>query len=779
MLFLLFVSAIGRTWGVDNPVEYVDILGGTDSRYDLSHGNVLPLVARPWGFNSWSPMTTTSEGSWWFHPYDVSFYGIRCTHQPSPWISDYGQFTVTANIVDPKHNDIHQFSSFNPKETVYSPYFYKVSLLAYGTLESYTSLELTSTSHGAIIKVTFPPHEENSDFNQTRRILIGLNGGNDSSQITTLSDGAIGITGVSTANSGGVPSQEKFGHKFAIGIYAGDDGDKPLTSEFILSSNSNNEAAWIDLHPDSMTDTLSLRIATSFISSEQALLNMQHEVPVGVTFDDTLRASKSEWNEVLLRANVMSLHSSYTSNEVNSILTTFYSSLYRASLFPRQLSEMDESGNIVHWSPFVDSSEVFIGPLSTDSGFWDAYSTVYPLLSLVNVPALSTTLQGWVNAYKEGGWLPKWASPGYRGSMVGTMGDVSIADAIVKKIPGFDVQTAYEAICKDAYEPPEKPSEGMGRECLQSYIKFGYIPHSEACSEVVSRTLDYYQSDFAISKAAEAVGDYDTATSLRNRAANYSLLFDFSTGFMRSRKAASGKFTEPFDEFAWGGDYTEAGPWQYRFSIPYDAPGLAELYADAKLDMCAMLDQTQTMASVYHLGDYSSQIHEMTEMAVNCWGQYEHNNQPVHHMLYMFGSVDPSAGVTGVCAAKGQYYLRKAMRDLYNPTWDMFSGDEDNGEMGAWYVLTSIGLYSLSPGTDDYVFGSPLFERVVINIDGAPGASQSPELIIEAKNNSAENVYVQSVSWNGQDVVTNAINYSELMKGGTLTFHMGVEPLAP
>jgi predicted alpha-1,2-mannosidase len=398
------------------------------------------------------------------------------------------------------------------------------------------------------------------------------------------------------------------------------------------------------------------------------------------------------------------------------------------------------------------------------------------------VPVLGTTLQGWVNAYKEGGWLPKWASPGYRGSMVGTMGDVSLADAIVKKIPGFDVQGAYEAIAKDAFVPPSKGSQGMGRECLEQYVKFGYIPHGAGCSEVTSRTLDYLQSDYAIANAAEVLGHSEDAAELRGRAANYSLMFDFSSGFIRSTDMSTGKFTEPFDQFAWGGDYTEAGPWQYRFSLPYDAPGLAELYREADLDMCEELERAQTMAPIYHIGDYSNQIHEMTEMAVNCWGQYEHNNQPVHHMLYMFGAVDPSSGYGGACASRGQFYLRKAMRELYSPTWDMFAGDEDNGEMGAWYVLSALGLYSLSPGTEDYVLGSPLFEQVTISLEGSGMQHTSAEatLVIEAVDNAAGNVYVQGVSWNGQALSrdTNSIKYSDLMKGGVLQFTMGPEPLS-
>jgi putative alpha-1,2-mannosidase len=561
-------------------------------------------------------------------------------------------------MIDPAHSGTNQYSAINPTATTYKPYYFKTDLLAYGNKNGITSIELTSTSHGALIRITYPEYDSDSDFNQTRRVIIGLNGGGDGSSIGSLSDGAISITGTSTSNSGGVPDNSDYGHRFVIGIYTGDEGNKPVTSDLILASSADKSNAWVDFRPeDEATRVLTLRIATSFISTDQALVNLNSEVPTDLSFDSIMESSRDEWNGVLGRTTVEALHSSYTSTQATDILTTFYSSLYRASLFPRQLSEYTSTGEEVHWSPYSTSNtHIFNGPITTDSGFWDAYSTVCkyhiqththdlccpyiiyrelkfvtpsvtspfshvsppaslslsslsfidPLLSLVNVPVLSVTLQGWVNAYKEGGWLPKWASPGYRGSMVGTMGDVSVADAIVKGIPNFDAQVAYEMIVKDAYTPSDS-SEGTGRECLDSYLKYGYVPQG-FCSEVVSRTLDYYQSDFAIAQAAIKLGDSSTASDLMKRASNYSVLFDFETGMMRPREPLSARFSEPFDEFAWGGAYTEAGPWQYRFSIPFDAVGLAKLYEEANQDMCDELEKAQTSPSIYHIGGYGSQV---------------------------------------------------------------------------------------------------------------------------------------------------------------------------
>lgn len=358
------------------------------------------------------------------------------------------------------------------------------------------------------------------------------------------------------------------------------------------------------------------------------------------------------------------------------------------------------------------------------------------------------------------------------------MGDVSFADAIVKNIPGFDHELAYEAIRKDAFHQPEAGSDG-GRECLSTYINHGYIPHnapsdakSGSCSEVVSRSLDYYQADFAIAQAASVLGYDEDAQTLLKRSSNFSHIFDAEKGMLRSRGIFSGKFSEDFDEYEWGGDYTEAGPWQYRFSIPYDPHGLAKEYSQSGREICDILEEMQTTSSTYHVGTYGGQIHEMTEMAVNCWGQYEHGNQPVHHVLYMFAAAGGAK-----CAHRGQFYLRKAMRKLYSPSSAMYPGDEDNGEMSAWYVLSSLGLYSLSPGTDDMVLGSPLFASVRIEVTSSQ-QEEKKYLTVEALDNSADNVYVQDVWWNDQllPLHSYSIKYADLMQGGTLKFSMGASP---
>lgn len=779
---------------IDNPEEYVNTLGGTLSRYDLSTGNILPLVNRPWGFNQWSAYTDPSEGNWWFHSYDARFYGIKCNHQASPWIGSYGDFVVAASITDPSHSDPNQFSSYIPGQSAWKPYYFNASLLAYGNRHGNTLVELTSTSHGAVIRVTYPPFvndDLSAGFNQTRRILVLLNNPGLESAAVNAGNANSGvaptITGFSAYNSGGVAGS--LTHYFNLTVSGGVNGDIPVQAFSSAAVFGSQLYAYLDFDPtQASTQVLTLRIGTSLISANQATLNLEREIGMA-SFTDVMMEAKMDWRQTLSRANIIDVGSAYSPQQQEDFLTTFYSCLWRAAQMPRKLFEIAENGTEIHWSPYDPNNGVYSGPLSADSGAWDAYRTIYPYLSILYPQTLGVLLQGWLNAAQEtalqfpgyGGWLPKWASPGHRQSMVGTLLDVSFADAIVKGIGGFDVNAAYNYIRKDAYTMPPPGVGNVGRTCLQAYIANGYIPTNSQgatgiCTEEVSRTQNYWLSDWAIAQAAQKLGKTADAQELLSRAMNYSLLFEPKTGFFRTREAASGPFVEPFDEFAWGSPYTEAGPWQYRFYIPYDPKGLKQLYAQSGAgSLCDVLQQAQTMPSTFHIGSYGTVIHEMTEMATFCWGQYEHDNQPVHHVLWQF--IASGNATTDACASQGQYWIRQVMTQLYKPGADMFCGDEDNGQMASWYVLASMGLYSLAPGGPDMLLGAPLFSHMQVTVEGTNNT-----IDIVAKNQGPNNVYVQSVNWTGASGSRNltsstTIAYADLMQGGTLTFVMGDTPV--
>lgn len=585
--------SLGSSWqsaaNAESPAEHVNTRGGTNSRFDLSHGNLLPLVTVPWGFNAWAPVTDNDPqwSQWWFHPSDRRFFGIRCTHQPSPWIGDYGYFLISAAIVDESHDNSQQYSIYNPDASAFKPYLFNATLLSYGTRTGSTRVEVTSSSRAAVLRFSFPQQEVGSSFNQTQRVLIKLNDVlGDDVEVSTDAKGRVLLTGWTSANNGGVPrlhvenqTLQYFKMYFAATLVGGED-EKTVVTPFATRIVRDVKAA--DIHAAlyfaagnasaPATSTLVMRVATSLISPEQALLNLQQEIG-DKTFDDVMKESKLLWDNGLgrVKINSVSSHSPALRSQESDMMQVFYSSMYRAMIFPRDTYEVNASGHNIHYSPYDLAGRTFDGVSVSDSGFWDAYRTVYPALSLFFPTRLGLVVDGWLSAYKEGGWLPNWASPGYRGSMVGTMGDAALADAIVKDIAGFDRELAYAAIRQDAFViPPTVKGDdmlfGVGRAGLESYLKYSYIPYGAkgttgTVSETVSRTLNYVLSDYAIAQAAQKLGKQDDSDELMNRSTWYKHLFDVESGFFRA-KTQDGSFIDGFDEFAWGDPYTEGGPWQ-------------------------------------------------------------------------------------------------------------------------------------------------------------------------------------------------------------------------
>ena len=620
-----------------NPEEYISILGGTANlgSSELSFGNVLPEVQVPWGFNGWAPTTSLNSGSWWFDGRASNLYGVRCTHQPSPWIGDYGDFRIMAHVVDPAHEDADMFASYAPARSSWSPYYWNASLLGYGTAAGMASIELTPTAHGAILRFKFPrPVAGAADvgYNQTRRVLIALPGsGGDAVALPPAAPGALRVvTGASTHNSGGVPAG--FAHYFYATLGGGADGEGNAAVVPFSAATPAGGAPWAYLDfdaADAATDTLVLRVATSLISPAQAAANHAAEV-AGVGFEAARAAAKALWAAEAARARVADVGAGYADKDAAGLLTVFYSSLYRASKYPRAAWEEDHAngGAPIHWSPYT--GKVTPGVFSTDQGFWDAYRSTYSWLALHAPDRFALQMEGWLNAWREGGWAPQWSSPGYRGSMTGTMSDVSMSEAVVKlphcgsaraAAAGFCVNASalYAASRQNAFVPPVGTAEG--RECLVSYAALGYVASDVGCDAVVSRTMNYWHADWAIAQAAALLNETADAATLLARAARWPSLLNNATGFFAPRSAA-GAFGADFDEFAWGNGpgYTEAGPWQYRFEVPYDPQGLKAALAASGRDACALVQAANTMPSTFHAGGYGNIIHEQAEMAVNCWG---------------------------------------------------------------------------------------------------------------------------------------------------------------
>ena len=700
----------------DGLLRYVNPLQGTDSHHGFSTGNTLPIVAVPFGMNHWSAQT--AEGRWFFSPHDRKLQGIRCTHQPSPWMADYGHFTIMANTGEERHLSPGKRARAYRGE--FHPHRFKAELLNDGT-----TIEMAPTERGAVFRFRFPE-------GVVGRVLFEPCAGESKIDLALRSS----ISGQVTGNSGGVT--EGFAHYFAaefdrepsrVSTFRGDTLTDAVEGErvgFVAEFEEGGE--------------VTMRLATSFISCDQADANGAQE-HAGRGVDEIAAVAEVTWEAALGRIEVES--------EDEARRRTFYSCLYRTQLFPHTWHEPKAGGGLHHRSPY--DGAVHAGSLYTDNGFWDTYRTVYPLFALLQPDRLAEILQGWTNAYKEGGWFPQWATPGYRACMVGTHIDAVMADGIARGVTGFDTETALEGLLKHAYQKGDDAG-AWGRIGIEDYKRLGYV--STDHHESVARSLDYAYDDWCIAQIATG----EEREKLLSRAGNYAHLYDETVSFMRGKDAA-GKWLEPWDEFQWGSPYVEGGPWQSSWAVQHDAAGLIRLMGGEE-GFVQKLDRMLATPPHFTTGAYGFEIHEMTEMAQADFGQYAHSNQPVHHVLYLYNS----AGRPW----RTQKEVRRVMDRLYTPTH--LPRDEDNGEMCAWYVLSALGLFPLTPGQAEWTLGSPLFRRATINLPNGE------KLVIEAPENDDESVYVRSASLNEQPLNRLFLTHDEVARGGTLRFEMSATP---
>lgn len=698
-------------------LRYVNPLQGADSTPLFSRGNTLPIVAMPFGMAHWTLQSSDAEG-WFFQPHDCRLQGIRCTHQLSPWLGDYGYATFQPFSGDASPEPGARGSSYRPAELEISPHFLKLRLMRYRCW-----VELTPSERGAMMRFTF---EDSGPCG----IFIDLPG-EDSEAEADLSSGVVKV--LTHENQGGV--QKNFATYYVARI------DAPIKA-FEIKKLKGRKVAVVRFHAE-QGRAVHLRVGTSFISYEQAAQNLSQEIGEG-PFESLQREAARVWEEALGRVLIRGANDQGAND---SQMRTFYSCLYRTQLFPRMWHEKDPAGNIVHRSPYTGNVEP--GVLYADHGYWDDYHAWYPMMVLLYPDRLGEILQGWVNAYKEGGWFPQFPCPGYRGAMTGSLIDSLFADAVVKKVPGFDVQAAYMGLKKHATEKGD-PGKGYGRVGLESYLKLGYLP----CDQFgggVAQTLDFAYGDFCIAQVARAAGRPEDAAMFEKRAGNWKKLFDPKTKFLRG-KLADGSWLEPFDPHTWGGAYVEGGPWQYRFNVLHDPEGLMDLHGGRQAFLVS-LEEMLTQDPVFHAGSYGQEIHEMSEMAAANFGQYAHSNQPVHNVLYMF----TAAGRRD----RTQYWAHRVLNELYTP--DNFAGDEDTGAMAAWYVLSSLGLFALCPGKPEWTLGAPFFPSAEIKFrDGRT-------IRIDAQRQH-DGAFYDRVTLNGEAHDGSSILYSELLKDAHLVF---------
>ncbi|MCO4292477.1 GH92 family glycosyl hydrolase [Solitalea sp. MAHUQ-68] len=719
---------------VIDPVEWINPLMGTDSKVSLSNGNTYPAIAVPWGMNFWLPQTNVMGDGWAYQYAADKIRGFKQTHQPSPWMNDYGQFAIMPVTQSLKFEQNARASWFSHKAEVSKPYYYSVYLA-----DADVTTEITPTERAAQFRFTFPKND--SSF-----VVIDAFDKGSYIKILPKENKIIGYT---TRNSGGVPTN--FKNYFVVYI------DKPFTlaaawhnkqlAKDTLEYQANHVGAVIGFKT-SKGEKVNLKVASSFISFEQAELNLKREIGTD-NFEQTKQKAKAAWNKELSRITVEGGTVDQT--------RTFYSCMYRTLQFPQKHYELDASNKVIHYSPY--NGKVLPGYLFAGTGFWDTFRALYPFLNLM-YPGINKQMQeGLLNAYREGGFLPEWSSPGFRNVMVGNNSAAVVADAYIKGLRGYDINTLYEALKHGANN--EGPMDAVGRRGVEYYNKLGYVPYDVKIDENAARTLEYAYDDFTIYKLAKALNKPKEEQELyAKRSQNYRNLFDTETKLMRG-KNQDGTFQSPFNPFKWGDAFTEGNSWHYSWSVFHDIKGLSDLMG-GKAQFAQMLDSVFVMPPVFDESYYGSVIHEIREMQIMNMGQYAHGNQPIQHMIYLYNF----AGQPW----KTQYWARKVLDNFYKATPDGYCGDEDNGQTSAWYVFSAMGFYPVCPATDQYVLGAPLFKKIILKLENGKS------FVIEAPKNSDKNLYVKSALFNTKPYSKNWINHFDLLKGGSISFDMSDTP---
>ena len=727
----LCVTAMGRHY---EPVDYVSTLVGTQSSYAISTGNTYPAVCMPWGMNFWTPQTGKMGDGWTYTYTADKLRGFKQTHQPSPWINDYGQFTIMPETGEaPIFDEEKRASWFSHKAEVATPYYYRAYLADYDVVT-----ELAPTERAAIMRITFPESKS----------YVVVDAFDKGSYVKIMPKERM-IVGYTTKNSGGVPHNFKnyFVMKFDKDFtYTAAVADGRINTADVKAEC--NHAGGIVGFKTSRGEQVNVRIASSFISEEQALENLKE---LGSdSFDEVKARGRKTWNDILGRIEVKS-------DDIDD-LRTFYSCLYRSVLFPRSFYEKNAKGEIVHYSPY--NGEVLPGYMFTDTGFWDTFRCLFPLLNVM-YPSMNEKMQaGLVNAYKESGFLPEWASPGHRGCMVGNNSASIVADAYLCGLKNYDAETLWQAVVHGASAVHPTVSS-TGRLGYEYYNKLGYVPYDVKINENVARTLEYAYDDWCIYEFGKALGKSKKELEpFRKRAFNYRNVFDSESKLMRGR-LKNGKFQSPFSPLKWGDAFTEGNAWHYTWSVFHDPAGLIQLMG-GKQTFNNMLDSVFNVPPLFDDSYYGSVIHEIREMQIMNMGNYAHGNQPVQHMIYLYGySGEPW---------KTQYWIRQTMQRMYNANPDGYCGDEDNGQTSAWYVFSAMGFYPVCPGAGEYVLGAPYFDEMTLHLENGRNVS------IKANDNTDDNCYVNSLTLNGKPYSKNYIKRSDLMQGAQFVYNMSAKP---
>lgn len=735
----IFLSAVltcictASAWANTEPVDMVNPLTGTLSKFELSTGNNYPVIALPWGMNFWTPQTGKNGDGWQYTYTADKIRGFKQTHQPSPWMNDYGMFSLMPITGEVTFDEEKRASWFSHKAEIAKPYYYRVYLADYDI-----TTEIAPTERAAMFRFTFPQEE------MSYVVLDAY----DRGSYVQIQPEKNRIVGYTTRNSGGVTKDFKNWFIIDFGSRSFDYTSVTDSKEIFTDRKElkDNHTGAIVGFRTGHRDVITARVASSFISLEQAERNLNE---LGKkSFDEIASDGRKIWNDVLGRIQV--------EGGSEEQMRTFYSCLWRSLHFPRRFYEIDEKGNPIHYSPY--NGQILPGYLFADTGVWDTFRCLFPFLNLV-YPSMNEQMQaGLVNAYLESGYLPEWSSPGHRDCMIGQNSASVVADAYIKGIRVANQDKLWDAVTYGAHHHLDRSASG--RVGHDYYDRLGYVPCNVGIGQNVARTLEYAYNDWSIYTLGKAMGKSEAELAPYKKAAlNYANVYNPARKLMCGREE-QGAFNADFVPENWSGEFCEGNSWHWSFCVFHDPAGLSKLMG-GRDEMTEMMDSVFVLPS--YLGLRSrGMIHEMREMQVMDMGQYAHGNQPIQHMVYLYNWTGQPW--------KAQYWTREIMDKLYNPNADAYCGDEDNGQTSAWYVFSAMGFYPVCPGTKQYAMGSPLFQKILVKLENGK------TIQIEAPDNNKQTRYVNDVKVNGKSVSRTWLEHDELTKGATIKFQMSSKP---
>ncbi|MFA6275576.1 MAG: GH92 family glycosyl hydrolase [Pedobacter sp.] len=713
-------------------VHYVNTLQGTNSKHELTRGNTYPTTALPFGMHTWTPQTGKNGDGWKYQFFKDKIRGFQQAHQCSSWTRDYAVFSLMPMTDKLVVNENEREAKFSHANEIAKPNYYKVKF------DNQIITEISPTERGAHLRFSYPKGKK------SYLVLDGYTG-TSGVQIFPKENKITGWVNNGEGFKRGWKSFFVIKFDQPIKAFGTWENKKNTINTDSVSAEGLGKGAYIEFKAGVKVQA---KVASSYISLEQAELNLQTELGIDKTLEHTKAIAASVWNKSLGKILV--------EGGSEADIETFYSCFFRASLFSRKFYEIDKNGQPYYFSPY--DGKVHQGYMFTDTGFWDTFRAQFPLNTLMHPEMQGRYMQAMLAAYKQCGWLPSWSFPSEGGSMIGNHAISLLADAWVKGIRTFDPKEALRAYFHEATNKgPWGPANG--RDGWKEYYQLGYVPYPKY-REATAKTLEYAYDDFCGYLLAKMTNNNFYVDIFARQMYNYKNVYDPSTRFMRG-KDVDGKWSPNFDPIEWGGPFTEGNAWHWQWSVFQDVKGLINLMGGNE-NFTSKLDSVFTEPNRVNVGTYRGMIHEMTEMVIANMGQYAHGNQPIQHMVYLYNYANQPW--------KAQFHARNVMSKLYNATENGYPGDEDQGQTSSWYVLSALGFYSVTPGTGEYVLGSPIFKKITLNLEGGK------KFVIDAPTNDATHVYIKSATLNGKPYSHNFITHSDLINGGILKLEMDTKP---